>query len=133
MTWLRGLIGARWFLPALILVPSVVAAVLGWGSMKYTAGYSAAKAAAKIEKAEALAEQRERLLAQAERHRIAALEGQRRRFETANRIRDVRRPDCVLPAECLQYHDDIIRAAAGGAGTDGAVHGSGAGGGRGLD
>lgn len=122
MIWLRGLIGARWFLPALILIPSVVAAVLGWGSMKYTAGYSAAEAVAQVEQAKALAEQRERLLAQAERHRIAALEGQRRRFETANRIRDVRRPDCVLSAECLQYHDDIIRAATGRTGADGAVH-----------
>lgn len=124
MTWLKGLIGARWFLPAVTLIPAAAAAVFGWGYIK---GSESATEAALIDKNLALAEQRDRLLAQAEKHRIAALEGQRRRYETANRIRDVHRPDCVLAPECLQYHDDIIRAATGRPGADGAVHESGAG------
>lgn len=34
MIWLKGLISARWFLPALIAIPIAASAVFGWGYLK---------------------------------------------------------------------------------------------------
>lgn len=108
--WLRTLIGARWFPYVLIGAASIALIVFGWGYMK---GFDSAED--KYQKAmnKALKEQYEKMVAQADQERKIALDTQRRKYAIKDRVSQVPAPSssCQLKPECLQWFDDILRAA----------------------
>jgi hypothetical protein len=112
------MIGARWFLYALIGAVSTVLIVFGWGYMK---GYNSAEATYQRSMNKALQEQYEQMMAQSQREKALALKALEKKYALRKKISAVPKPvdSCELPTSCLQWYDDIVRAAApSGSGAD---------------
>jgi hypothetical protein len=110
MVWLKAVLGARWFPYVLIGSVTAVTAVFGYGYMK---GYNSAEVSYQEAMNEALKSQYARMLTQSETERKLALKAQRRKYEIRSNVNSVSTPstDCTLPYECVQWYDDILRAA----------------------
>lgn len=111
MGWLRALTSARWFPYVLIGSVAIAGAVFGWGYMK---GYNKAEATYLQEMNRALEAQMKRILKQKRRELHLAVEAEAKKHEISRRVQEVKSPtvSCDLPAPCLQWYDDILRAAA---------------------
>lgn len=119
MTWLtriKAVLGARWFLPVLTLALSVVIGAFGWGWSK---GYDTAETRHQAQLSAALESQLEQERKRSARELELAVKTERAKHEAQRKINAVPRPavSCDLPAECVQWYDDILQAA--GADIDG--------------
>lgn len=115
MLWVKGLIGARWFPYVAIGVVSSAGIVFGWGYMK---GYSKAEITYQEAMNEALASQLKRLSTIHAQDMATAAQKMERINNVRDRIKDVLRPDCTIPVECLRAFNDGVRAT--GSHTEGA-------------
>ena len=114
MGWLKGNLGARWFLPVLIGLTAVVTIVFGWGYLK---GYNSAEVKYTQAMNKALTEQLARLTTIHTKDLATATKKQEVVNNVKWRIRDVFRPDCSISPECLRAFNDGVRAS--GTNTDG--------------
>jgi hypothetical protein len=115
--WLRGLIGARWFLPAVILVPSVAAAVFGWGYMK---GWSAStQKAVEKERLRMQAVMDFKLIrAEQEIRALSSLLDDERQANEINNMPHIGNIGCPVEPDRLRDLQDAVRSANGLAGAD---------------
>ena len=108
MGWLRGLIGARWFLPVLIGFTGAVAIVFGWGYMK---GYDTAEDKYLTEMNKAMKAQYVQLQKKWQTRMTLAVREAERTHNVRRRISEIRVPiACVIPDACLHAFNDGVLA-----------------------
>ena len=112
------MIGARWFPYVVIGAASIALTVFGWGYMK---GYDKAEVKYQKSMARALKVQHAQMIAQSQLEKELALDALEKKYAIRKKITKVPKPtvSCDLPAPCLHWYDNILRAAASnGPGTD---------------
>lgn len=115
MRWLggiRGIAAARWFPYVLIGWASSVLGASGWAYMK---GYDNAETQYQALMSSSLERQVRREREQSALELRLAIKNERERHAVQQRINAVRRPavSCELPAECVRWYDNVLRAAEG--------------------
>jgi len=108
MGWLKNLIGARWFLPALIGSIGVAVVVFGWGYMR---GYDTAEDKYLVEMNKAMKAQYEQLAKKWQTRMTLAVREAERTHNVRRRISEIRVPDaCIIPDACLHAFNDGVLA-----------------------
>jgi len=107
---LKGLVGASVSRYALIGLASLAITALGYSHLKaYDFGWERRDAKAQKE----LASQALAIAKQKDKERELIIKSITERLKAHDRVSKVDAPTCDISPECLQYHDNIIRAATG--------------------
>lgn len=106
MIWIKGLLGARWFLPALISIAAVVGGAYGLGRLH---GFESS-----VSKIQAIFEDSTKDLKESHRQKIAAIEARHQRELDARKINEI--PDigpigCSVPADGMLGLQQAVREA----------------------